>query len=298
MKKHEILPWNAQSIEQLEDILQNEAASSPQLIKHSTTLQFYNLNERALSIKAIANGRTEYALDDVSYKLNRCGFRGDWELTLQKEEGELWIAMLGCSFTFGEGVPVEHSWPFLVEQQLNASGLKVRVFNFGKPGASAVKGSRYLSLFSDYMKFDYVVMVAPHAGRVELPTFSHGAWPIPANLIPNYVDQNFKSMWESYYRFAQDDYFAYDTLRSVDHAKRIAESHSGKFMVSSWDPKTHDMIREYSNADALPYWQSYETEYLKSTNMARDGSHPGKGSHAAFAGYVVKYINDDLQNKP
>jgi hypothetical protein len=297
MKKHESLPWNAKSIEQLEEMLNHEASIIPNFPKHSTTMPFYNLNERERSIKAINSGKTQYALDDVSYKMNRCGFRGDWELPIEKADDELWIAALGCSFTFGEGIPVEDTWPFQVGQQLTDRGLKVRVFNFGKPGTSAAKGARYLSMFSDYMKFDYVIMLAPHLGRAEIPTTCINVWPIVINLIPNYVDNHFKHVWDSYYRFAQDEYFAYDTLRSIDHARRTTESNSGVFLASSWDQKSYDTIAEYSNATMLPFWSVKESEYLKSTDMARDGSHPGKGSNTTFAHDVVEHITALRESK-
>ena len=69
----------------------------------------------------------------VAIDINRFGLRDRADLTEAKPAGERRIVCIGDSFTFGWGVPIDETWPRLVEQELAAAN--VRTINGGLAGS-------------------------------------------------------------------------------------------------------------------------------------------------------------------
>jgi lysophospholipase L1-like esterase len=72
----------------------------------------------------------------VPVHINSLGFRDDREYSLAKKPSTFRILVLGDSVTFGHGSVGEHTYPFLLEQQLKAWRPDVdwQVWNLGVPG--------------------------------------------------------------------------------------------------------------------------------------------------------------------
>jgi hypothetical protein len=52
----------------------------------------------------------------IEYKCNNRGFRGpDWPTDVQELNDAIWC--IGDSFTFGVGVPYEHTWPYILREK-------------------------------------------------------------------------------------------------------------------------------------------------------------------------------------
>lgn len=68
-------------------------------------------------------------------KTNRWGFRGA-ELSLEKTQGTLRIAMIGDSVTDGFFVENENTYPAFTEARLRTTGLKAEVMNLARGGAT------------------------------------------------------------------------------------------------------------------------------------------------------------------
>jgi lysophospholipase L1-like esterase len=82
-----------------------------------------------------------------------------------KSEGKIQILVLGDSFTFGYGVPLEDSYPNLLEQRLNqaVSGDMYEVINAGVPGYDTVDEAELLDLILDHYSPRWIV-VGLHPG--------------------------------------------------------------------------------------------------------------------------------------
>ena len=95
--------------------------------------------------------------DAITYKINSQGFRCD-----EFDDSPCLVA-LGCSYTFGVGLPIEDTWPMLVGRAL---GLKV--FNLSWPG----QGSDYCFRMANYwigqLNTQYCVLLNPPISRVEV----------------------------------------------------------------------------------------------------------------------------------
>lgn len=93
----------------------------------------------------------------ITYKLNSHGFRCD-----EFASGP-YVVALGCSFTIGLGLPLQDTWAYLVGKAL---GLKVANLAWG--GYSADTCYRLAEYWVPELRPDYVCMLAPPSGRLEL----------------------------------------------------------------------------------------------------------------------------------
>ena len=64
----------------------------------------------------------------------------------EKQPRRLRIAVIGDSFSFGQGLPLEQRYSNMLEQRLNAQGAAVEVLNFAVPG---METSRELEVLQD-----------------------------------------------------------------------------------------------------------------------------------------------------
>jgi lysophospholipase L1-like esterase len=87
-------------------------------------------------IRPIQSPGLYWELDPAGGGLNSHGFRNR-EVSLEKAQGVTRIAVLGDSVTFGYGLPVNESFPAVLERELNRTGTRYEVLNFGVVGYNA-----------------------------------------------------------------------------------------------------------------------------------------------------------------
>ena len=90
---------------------------------------------------------------------NSKGFRGK-DYSVDKPENSLRILAIGDSFTYGWGVDIEYTWPFLLEKKLSGQykDKRVEVINLGVGGAVP---SEYSEIAEEYIllyKPDFVIV--------------------------------------------------------------------------------------------------------------------------------------------
>lgn len=114
---------------------------------------------------------TTYGFDDSNtktYRFNSLGFRGeDFD-----PDAPVKLFVSGCSNTFGVGVDLEESWPFLFKQRLaEQRGLpasSVNLMNFSQGGASNDYVTRTLVEQAGRVRPDVIVAGFTHMRRFEL----------------------------------------------------------------------------------------------------------------------------------
>lgn len=94
----------------------------------------------------------------ITYKLNNYGFRCD-----NFTDNEPSVMFLGCSHTFGVGVPLENTWAHLV-----ANSIKLKNYNLGMPGCSHDTAFRLAYHWLDKIKPKLVIFCRPEITRIEL----------------------------------------------------------------------------------------------------------------------------------
>ena len=112
--------------------------------------------------------------------VNKLGLRGP-ETTRRKPPGVLRIAFFGDSYTFGDEIDLEDTFPYLVQETLEKKyGKGIEVLNFGVPGYDTVREYSYLKEDGLAFEPDIVAVVyvyndaVPHlereAGHVRKPS--------------------------------------------------------------------------------------------------------------------------------
>lgn len=75
------------------------------------------------------------ALTDI-YSFNSAGYRSENFFVHQPENKKLHVLFAGCSVTFGQGVPLEYSWPKIVYEKIKETKETTGFFNLATPGAT------------------------------------------------------------------------------------------------------------------------------------------------------------------
>ncbi len=79
-------------------------------------------------------------------------------VTVPKPEGVTRIMALGDSFTYGDGVALEESWPKRLEASLSAAGKKIEVINVGKPGVGITYERQICKAYRDQFDTDMIIL--------------------------------------------------------------------------------------------------------------------------------------------
>lgn len=196
---------------------------------------------------------------DISYVHNSHGFR-----TKEFTQTENFIS-LGCSFTYGTGLPQGCVWPELLSNMIN-----VPVFNLGMAGTSLDTCYRAAKHYIPLLKPKFVVMLVPEKTRMEI---------FLEDLVYIHLPSN-----PDVYKFSNDNWMKYwytneknlDTLmqKNIDAIAWICKQNQADFYL------VNDNFM-YTDHD---FWH---------TDLARDLQHPGKPFHKALA----QVFFEKIQNK-
>lgn len=102
-----------------------------------------------------------YDLDDVTYNTNSLGYRSE---EFSKEDASNNFLYVGCSVTFGVGLPENLIWPYFLNEKLNGE----KIFNLGINGISVnvitYNINKYIQQFG---KPKAIFALYPNFGRIE-----------------------------------------------------------------------------------------------------------------------------------
>lgn len=97
---------------------------------------------------------------NVIYEINEYGFRDKKHHLIPKPEGAIRILLLGDSFTFGQGVSYEQTWPVLVESWLGTNGnSQIDIVKAGLQGLDTRSEYILMKRLLDFFDCDIVVIV-------------------------------------------------------------------------------------------------------------------------------------------
>lgn len=198
----------------------------------------------------------------ITYQLNRYGFRCD------EFEQRPNLVALGCSFTFGIGLPLKDTWPTLLAQQLN-----LQPYNLSWPGTGADTCFRIAEYWITALRPALVVMLAPPPARLELATTN------PVLPFEVFLPMSESPMFSSKDIFLQNWFSVEENARINNHKNKLAiqalcNNLNIKFLA-------YDVIKDLS----------HDQEVVK---YARDRMHAGPSAHKMF----VEKIIEDLASWP
>lgn len=249
-------------------------------------------HEKELTAEAFKKKRTTYTEDEVYYFINNYGCRGNWGVDDPNLDA-VRVAVFGCSFTFGVGMPEHQIWAEQLRQKIPANK-PVQVLNFGFPGGSISKSLKFFKYITDIYRLDIAIFLLPTHWRDEYAIYFTPDTPVRyANLIPNFNTTYIQEAWQDYYKYSTEGTRLYSTLKELQYVEVIAKSLQIETYYSSWDEQTLDFVRLHMNKkQILPLFKFIENMLGPHLNnkYARDGNHPGLASHDLFTNEVVEHL--------
>lgn len=119
-----------------------------------------------------SKGRTsQYNDENIHYLLNSMNYRCDEFNQSTFTNSDLNIVFTGCSFTFGFGIPSDHTWPHIMHQELVKTfpDKNIPYYNLGMVGCGLNTFARQImNLTNAYNNIDMVVVLAPGVLRREV----------------------------------------------------------------------------------------------------------------------------------
>lgn len=195
---------------------------------------------------------------DIEYVNNSHGFRSD-EFSLKDN-----FVTVGCSFTYGIGLPQSHIWPSRLSEKLD-----LPVYNLGVPGGSGDTCYRVVKHYVPLLKPKIVVVCEPPISRLE----------IFINQCPYiYVPTN-----PEVYGYGKDQWI-----------KHWYTSHENSQIHACKNLEAMAYICQLAGSEFYYYTSDfYWLTYSPVGGFARDLQHPGSEFNKVFA----DVIHNDIVNK-
>lgn len=198
------------------------------------------------------------------------------------------LAVFGCSFTFGLGLPKEMLWHDILAKELNLSCL-----NFGMCGASIKSIVDVFCIVSKHIKIKKAIFLLPSIVRTQIakthPLIDRvdylTAFPgHPSQLCNSYSINN-----EGYFKYFPEEELNKDAKESVYLSQFVAKHRGIDAYYGSWDPDTIKLLKamQFTNGTLLPEWW---TPVHLSDDKARDKMHPGPEHNKYWANEIKPFI--------
>ena len=189
---------------------------------------------------------------EILYDLNPQGFRAP---DLENYLGQNISVALGCSYTFGQGLPYDWTWPGIVEKQLDYP-----LLNLGVCSGSSDTVARILTNISSLYNIQTAYILWPPKNRFEI--YRSRATSL---MTPN--NPNFKLEW------------VWNTGDVISN-NRLSKN---KILVDLLASKFNFKIKEWSCSEVEIAIQKNEIEL----SYARDGVHWGHNIHQRIAKFLL-----------
>lgn len=284
------LTWSINDIKDLHKILASESYfykgdDTPVLHHRHEIMDHLNHNEKRSKAGA-------YTLDDVYYDTNMYGFRGEWRTVEDLKDVSDKVMILGCSNTYGTGIPKEHGWADIMNKRLKSDDLDLNFINLAMPGSGMQKQLRIANHFLAVMDFRAIIWLMPNMGRKELfvDYLNHDEHK-SVNIIPSapvaglHAELKFK-----YERVVSDDYTIYELEKCLHHL--LLAANNTQIFLSSWDPETYQALINLTpeGMTLLPVFNML-TRY---NEYAVDGVHPGLVQNQRWVTQIYNLIYSDI----
>ena len=213
--------------------------------------------------------------EDFTYTINSKGFR------FKEEDKPKTICFVGCSHTFGHGLPQDKIFPELVTQKL---GNNWQCINLGFPGSGPDSQIINLSWALNVYDIDVVVwyMSAPMRQTVK-KDFIHTFVPPTADFLETKKEKD--SFLKSVVELEETTYLK--TYWQVYSMLSFLKTKNIKTYYKCWDGLFHAEIQ-----NVLKDLNITEFTDMKNIDLARDDAHKGPESHKWFAEKILEVMHE------
>ena len=220
---------------------------------------------------------SSYKKDDFYYDVNANGFRCDDFDTIDFTKKS--VIYLGCSHTFGIGLPEEHCWPLITHKVLNTT----ETYNYINLSVAGGSVDWYLLFLPFFKKFNPALIISanPFTERMIMIDDFNENEKILRDIVPSdakdKLNKNFNNVniSKAYYyllRF-QPDYFEYRRKVIFANIESVAKSLNAKFI--SIDSEV------------------VAKQHFQNSRLARDLSHFSKEHHEVISSIVLNKIKEN-----
>jgi len=230
-----------------------------------------------------------YTENSFDYRYNSHGFRCD---TFDNHPYDARIIFIGCSITFGCGVPVTDSFGYQVINKFRSDdNLHIPYWNLAHCSKSIDYIARTLTKFVPVIKPDLVIIISPPAHRREV--FVPDKDEPDKNYLHDYINVDYlpnpqfgKHIIEVHN--ADNDQMNY--VRNMELIHNVMMAHNSDYLWDSWD-----MYQEYHGLSPSIMNQRINSKFdFRLEPRARDGLHPGINVHTQYAKNLYNEIKPKI----
>lgn len=235
-----------------------------------------------------ATGNTAYGPDDITYEINSRGYRSmEVDTTSMAPK----VLFLGCSLTFGVGMPLHEMWVTQVAEHLkNHFGPELETHNFGAPGVGgdvlAMTAAQMLPILRPKM----LVVLFPNLARRAV----HMSYNHRATLQPNVRPPKIEHIHDAYLKLQSNAQDWFEFCRNFTLIDALATSLGIPWVWHCWEPLPRNYglyVRTDNHIKSSVNWNNFP-------DRARDNMHPGKQFNKQLAADYIAQINQMIGAGP
>lgn len=230
-------------------------------------------------------------LSDI-YSLNSLNYRSD-EFT--KDHDGMHVLFVGCSITFGQGLPLDVTWPKIVYDHLSNGSKLSGFFNLGHPGITRLQIlSQMYEYINSYGIPDLIVANLPDTFRQfakdsiseKVILDVKDAFSASANILADFLDLVGSRI--VYTSWSNENFYA-PVDSQTDKEVYFWPLGNPESEIKNFKEMPHDDMQEY--VDNFRIEDQYkDIGILK--YRALDLAHPGIAEQSFYASELIKYIDD------
>lgn len=218
-----------------------------------------------------------YSKDDIKYKLNSNGFRCDeFDITTNKK-----ILFLGCSFTSGVGLPLNHTWAYNLLEKINkTTGHNIPFWSLALGGSSLDVQTRLYYHYGMKLKPDIVFGFLPGYRREVYRSTDNKT----SMLYPHQQISNPNPLFD--YLFDKRT-ILYETEKNMVLLDQMLKSTNTLMIYSTW-------------GEHYPIFDKIQLKHnipLHVDNKSREKQHSGHEANLVFANKIYNQYENLILEK-
>ena len=258
------------------------ASTRPDLITKSGNL----VSQVSVFTTSEKENKDSWEHEDFDYKLSELGFR-DKNL-VDDVDFDIDLAVFGCSYTFGIGLPQNTIWYNQLDSNLTT-------YNFGQPGASIKVIADIFHIVSSHIKIKKAVFLLPNYTRSMVaynnPERQKDSDAEFVHLLPNMARlptlyKQYQDIHNAYYKYTSDNEFVRVMKDEVYLIEQMSKFKNIELFLSSWDNPTYRILSSmnlrYATILKQFTWPIDESKKV----LARDKMHAGIPHHKYWANQI------------
>ena len=254
--------------------------------------RWYASDTEELYDKHIADGvKLSYKKEDFYYDLNSTGFRCDDFDTMDFTKKS--IIYLGCSHTFGTGLPEEDCWPTIMHNKIQEEhNTTYNYINLGVPGGGV---DWYLHFLPYFSKFNpaFIISATPEVTRMNWVT--EGGWLM--SITPSEVTEltqisklpiAYRRRIATTYRrmLLEENHFEYRKEVIFANIASVAKILNSKLIIMDSETVNNPEGRPARNGNL-------RDSVISGYGYARDNRHYNNHHHTILAKIMMKKIKEN-----